>query len=56
MAHEKHRINIVSICSFISMDSFQKLEITDCLEMGHRGELRMGLDGEVIEAAVSKGE
>ena len=37
------------------MDSFQKLEITDGLETGLGGELRIGSDGEVIQTTVSEG-
>ena len=39
---------------FISVGSFQKLKITDCLETGLGGELRMGSGGEVIQTTGSE--
>ena len=38
----------------ISRDSFQKLKITDCLEMGLGAEWRMGSGGEAIQTIVSE--
>lgn len=54
---------IVGMCCFISLDSFQELEVKDCLETGHDGELRLGrgrgravLDGEVTQAKVREND